>query len=72
MGRTGEFRIMDEAKTRVLISNHVPLRSIPSYKGWSQSEKGDELSNWDPYNRRDPSEFDGEIEYEANHRGYHL
>jgi DNA-directed RNA polymerase subunit beta' len=65
MGRTGEIRIMDEAKTRVLISNHVPYGAFLLIKDGQKVEKGDELSNWDPYNAVILSEFDGEIEYEA-------
>jgi len=65
MGRTGEIKIMDEAKTRVLISNHVPYGAFLLIKDGQKVEKGDELSNWDPYNAVILSEFDGEIEYEA-------
>ncbi|MEJ0034368.1 MAG: DNA-directed RNA polymerase subunit beta' [Bacteroidota bacterium] len=65
MGRTGELRIMDEAKTRVLISNHVPYGAFLLVKDGAKVEKGDELSNWDPYNAVILSEYDGEIEYEA-------
>jgi DNA-directed RNA polymerase subunit beta' len=65
MGRTGELRIMDEAKTRVLISNHVPYGAFLLIKDGQKVEKGDELCNWDPYNAVILSEYDGEIEYEA-------
>lgn len=65
MGRTGEVRIMDEAKTRVFISNHVPYGAFLLVKDGQKVEKGDELSNWDPYNAVILSEYDGEIEYEA-------
>jgi DNA-directed RNA polymerase subunit beta' len=65
MGRTGELRIMDEAKTRVLISNHVPYGAFLLIKDGAKVEKGDELCNWDPYNAVILSEYDGEIEYEA-------
>ncbi len=65
MGRTGEVRIMDETKTRVFISNHVPYGAFLLVKDGQKVEKGDELSNWDPYNAVILSEYDGEIEYEA-------
>jgi DNA-directed RNA polymerase subunit beta' len=65
MGRTGELRIMDETGSRVLISNHVPYGAFLLVKDGQKVEKGDELSNWDPYNAVILSEFDGEIEYEA-------
>ncbi len=65
MGRTGEIRIMDADKTRVLISNHVPYGAFLLVKDGDKVEKGDELCNWDPYNAVILSEYDGEIEYEA-------
>ena len=65
MGRTGELRIMDADKTRVLISNHVPYGAFLLVKDGQKVEKGDELCNWDPYNAVILSEYDGEIEYEA-------
>jgi DNA-directed RNA polymerase subunit beta' len=65
MGRTGEIRILDVDKTRVLISNHVPYGAFLLIKDGQKVEKGDELCNWDPYNAVILSEYDGEIEYEA-------
>jgi DNA-directed RNA polymerase subunit beta' len=65
MGRTGEIRIMDAEKTRVLISNHVPYGSFLHVKDGQKVEKGDDLCNWDPYNAVILSEYDGEIEYES-------
>jgi DNA-directed RNA polymerase subunit beta' len=65
MGRTGEIRILDADKTRVLISNHVPYGAFLLIKDGQKVEKGDELCNWDPYNAVILSEYDGEIEYEA-------
>jgi DNA-directed RNA polymerase subunit beta' len=65
MARTGEIRIMDKERKRVLISNHVPYGAFLLVKEGQTIEKGDELCNWDPYNAVILSEFDGEIEYEA-------
>ena len=65
MGRTGEIRILDKDKTRVLISNHVPYGSFLQVKDGQSVEKGDELCYWDPYNAVILSEFDGEIEFES-------
>jgi len=65
MGRTGEIRIMDKEKTRVLITNHVPYGSFLQVKDGQKVEKGDQLCYWDPYNAVILSEFDGEIEFEA-------
>jgi DNA-directed RNA polymerase subunit beta' len=65
MGRTGEIRILDKEKGRVLISNHVPYGSYLKVKDGKKVEKGEELCFWDPYNAVILSEFDGEIGYEA-------
>jgi len=65
MGRTGEIRIVEKDKNRVLISNNVPYGSFLHVKDGQKVEKGDELCNWDPYNAVILSEFDGEIEYES-------
>ena len=65
MGRTGEIRILDKEKNRVLITNHVPYGAFLKVKEGQKVEKGDELCNWDPYNAVILSEFDGVIEYEA-------
>jgi DNA-directed RNA polymerase subunit beta' len=65
MGRTGEIRIMDKEKTRVLISNHVPYGSFLKVKDGQKVEKGDELCFWDPYNAVIMSEFEGTIEFDA-------
>jgi len=65
MGRTGEIKILDKDKTRVLISNHIPYGAILQIKDGQQIEKGEQLCYWDPYNAVILSEFDGEIAYEA-------
>src|SRR5690606_4950967 len=65
MGRTGEIRILDKEKGRVLISNNVPYGAFLKVKDGQTVEKGDELCFWDPYNAVILSEFDGEIGYEA-------
>ncbi len=65
MGRTGEIRIVEKDKNRVLIANNVPYGSFLHVKDGQKVEKGDELCNWDPYNAVILSEFDGEIEYES-------
>ena len=65
MGRTGEIRIIEKEKSRVLITNNVPYGSFLLVKEGQKVEKGDELCNWDPYNAVILSEFDGVIEYEA-------
>lgn len=65
MGRTGEIRILDEDRKRVLISNHVPYGAYLRVKDGDKVVKGDEMCYWDPYNAVILSEFDGEVAYES-------
>ncbi len=65
MGRTGEVRVTDKEKGRVLITNHVPYGSFLTAKDGQKVEKGDTLCYWDPYNAVILSEFDGEIDFES-------
>src|SRR5687768_17174659 len=65
MGRTGEIRILDKEKGRVLITNNVPYGAFLKVKEGQTVEKGDEICFWDPYNAVILSEFDGTIEYES-------
>jgi DNA-directed RNA polymerase subunit beta' len=65
MGRTGEIRILDETKSRILISNNVPYGAFLQVKDGQKVEKGDQLCYWDPYNAVILSEFDGQIGFEA-------
>ena len=65
MGRTGEIRILDQEKGRVLITNNVPYGAFLQVKDGQKVEKGDQLCYWDPYNAVILSEFDGEIEFDA-------
>ncbi len=65
MGRTGEIKIVDPDKGKILISNHVPYGSFITVKDGQKIEKGAQLCYWDPYNAVILSEFDGSIEFEA-------
>nr|HPI80547.1 DNA-directed RNA polymerase subunit beta' [Cyclobacteriaceae bacterium] len=65
MGRTGEVKILDKEKGRVLISNHVPYGAFLLTKNGQKVDKGETLCYWDPYNAVILSEFDGEIEFES-------
>ena len=65
MGRTGEIRILDKDKTRVLIANHVPYGAFLEVKEGQSVEKGDQLCYWDPYNAVILSEFDGTTAFES-------
>ncbi|MBV6647575.1 MAG: DNA-directed RNA polymerase subunit beta', partial [Cyclobacteriaceae bacterium] len=65
MGRSGEIRVLNAKKDKVLISNHVPYGAILKVKEGDKVKKGDELCYWDPYNAVIMSEFDGKIEFES-------
>jgi len=65
MGRTGEIKIADKEKGRILISNHIPYGSFLTVKEGQKVEKGDTMCYWDPYNAVILSEFDGEISFES-------
>ena len=65
MGRSGEIKILDSKKEKVLISNHVPYGAILKVKDGDKVKKGDEICYWDPYNAVILSEFDGQIEFES-------
>jgi DNA-directed RNA polymerase subunit beta' len=65
MGRTGEIRILDQEKGRILISNNVPYGTFLQVKDGQKVERGDQLCYWDPYNAVILSEFDGEIEFDS-------
>ena len=65
MGRSGEIKILDSKKEKVLISNHVPYGAILKVKDGDKVKKGDEICFWDPYNAVILSEFDGQIEFES-------
>ena len=65
MGRTGEIKVADKEKGRILISNHIPYGSFLTVKEGQKVEKGDTMCYWDPYNAVILSEFDGEIMFES-------
>jgi DNA-directed RNA polymerase subunit beta' len=65
MGRSGELKIIDKKKDRVLISNHIPYGSILKVEDGAKVTLGQELCNWDPYNAVILAEFDGHAEFDA-------
>ncbi len=65
MGRSGEIKILNAKKDKVLISNHVPYGAILKVKDGNKVSKGDELCNWDPYNAVIMSEYDGKVSFDA-------
>jgi len=65
MGRSGEIKILDAKRQKVLMANHVPYGSILKVENGAKIEKGDEICFWDPYNAVIMAEFDGKAEFES-------
>lgn len=65
MGRSGELRILDAKKERVLITNHIPYGAVLKVNDGAKISKGDEICNWDPYNAVIMAEFDGKAEFDS-------
>jgi len=65
MGRSGEIRILDAKKQKVLMANHVPYGSILKVSDGDKIEKGAEICYWDPYNAVIMAELDGVAEFES-------
>lgn len=65
MGRSGELKLLDLKKEKVLLSNHVPYGSTLKVSDGAKVKAGDELCYWDPYNAVILAEFDGKAEFDA-------
>ena len=65
MGRSGEVKILDEKKEKILLSNHIPYGAILEVKDGKKISKGATICHWDPYNAVILAEFDGKAEFES-------
>ncbi|EHQ28443.1 DNA-directed RNA polymerase subunit beta' [Mucilaginibacter paludis] len=65
LGRSGEFRIIEEGTNKVIVSNNIPYGSYLYVKDGSKIHKGDRICSWDPYNAVIISEFAGKAQFEA-------
>ena len=65
MGRSGEIRILDSKKEKILLSNHIPYGAVLKVKDGQKIKKDDEICSWDPYNAVIMAEFDGKTEFES-------
>ena len=65
MGRSGEIKVLNEKKDKVLISNHVPYGAILKVKDGEKVKKDQELCYWDPYNAVILGEFEGKIDFDS-------
>jgi DNA-directed RNA polymerase subunit beta' len=65
LGRSGEFRIVEEGSNKVIVTNNIPYGSFLYVKDGSKVTKGDRICSWDPYNAVIISEFAGVIQFDA-------
>jgi DNA-directed RNA polymerase subunit beta' len=65
LGRSGEFRIVEEGSNKVIVTNNIPYGSYLYIKDGSKITKGDRICSWDPYNAVIISEFAGSAKFDA-------
>ncbi|CAM3855030.1 DNA-directed RNA polymerase subunit beta' [Mucilaginibacter galii] len=65
LGRSGEFRIVEEGTNKVIVTNNIPYGSYLYIKDGSKVTKGDRICSWDPYNAVIISEFAGNAKFDA-------
>lgn len=65
MGRSGEFKIVEPATGRVIVTNNIPYGAFLYVKEGDKVSKEDKICSWDPYNAVIISEFAGKIEFDA-------
>lgn len=65
LGRSGEFRIIEEGSNKVIMTNNIPYGSYLYIKDGSKITKGDRICSWDPYNAVIISEFAGTARFDA-------
>ena len=65
IGRSAEFRIMDENTDSILASGYIPYGAKLYFEDKSQIKKGDLIVEWDPYNAVIITEVSGKVAYES-------
>jgi len=65
LGRSGEFRILEQGSNKVIMTNNIPYGSYLYVKDGSKISKGDRICSWDPYNAVIISEFAGVAQFDA-------
>jgi DNA-directed RNA polymerase subunit beta' len=65
LGRSGEFRIIEEGTNKIIVTNNIPYGSYLYVKDNTKIKKGDRICSWDPYNAVIISEFAGVTQFEA-------
>ncbi|MFI5163350.1 MAG: DNA-directed RNA polymerase subunit beta', partial [Sphingobacteriales bacterium] len=65
LGRSGEFRILEQGSNKVIMTNNIPYGSYLYVKDGSKITKGERICSWDPYNAVIISEFAGVSLFDA-------
>ncbi|HJP64557.1 MAG TPA: hypothetical protein VJ844_14015, partial [Mucilaginibacter sp.] len=65
LGRSGEFRILEQGSNKVIMTNNIPYGSFLYVKDGSKITKGERICSWDPYNAVIISEFAGVAQFDA-------
>jgi DNA-directed RNA polymerase subunit beta' len=65
IGRSAEFRIMDENTDSILASGYIPYGAKLYFEDKAQIKKGDLIVEWDPYNAVIITEVSGKVAYES-------
>ncbi len=65
LGRSGEFRIVEQGTNKIIVTNNIPYGAYLYVKDGSKIAKGDRICSWDPYNAVIISEFAGVAKFEA-------
>ncbi len=69
IGRTGEFRLMDNKTGINLMTSNIPYGSYIYKKDGDKVKKGDVICRWDPYNAVIISEISGTIKFSDIEQG---
>ncbi|MBS1531888.1 MAG: DNA-directed RNA polymerase subunit beta' [Bacteroidetes bacterium] len=65
LGRSGEFRILEQGSNKVIMTNNIPYGSYLYVKDGSKITKSERICSWDPYNAVIISEFAGVAKFDA-------
>ncbi len=65
IGRSAEYRIIDENTDAILALGHIPYGAKLYYENKSHVKKGDLIVEWDPYNAVIITEVAGKVEFES-------
>src|SRR6201985_2501718 len=65
LGRSGEFRIVEQGSNKVIVTNNIPYGAYLYVKDGSKIKKGDRICSWAPYHAVIISDFAGVAQFEA-------